>query len=119
MRQIQRHQWREAVAPIGDVGQYLRIGDRISIEHLNVRTDRTGIGERQTWFKAELRRGIVQRGNLQRIALLGDDNTCLQISWRAVARELTFDAIGWQARQPQAEDAPMCHGKRTHHTSIP
>ena len=38
------------------------------------RADGAGIGERQADLKAETRGGIVQRENLQRVVLLGDDN---------------------------------------------
>ena len=79
MRQIQRHQRRETVAPVGDVvDQHLRIRGRIGVEHLDVRTDRAGIGERQADFEAEFGGGIVQRGNLQRVVLLGDDDAGLR-----------------------------------------
>ena len=70
MRAIQRHQRREAVAPVGDGVQRLRIRGLIGIEHLYVRADRAGIGQRQADFKAETGRGIIQRGNLQRVVLL-------------------------------------------------
>ena len=75
-----------------------------------MRTDGAGIGERQADVKPKTRGGIIQRGNLQRIVLLGDDDTGIVVgifSRRgAVARELAFDAVDGQARQPQAEDTP-------------
>jgi len=111
---------REAVAPVGDGVQRLRIRGLVGIEHLYVRADRAGIGQRQADFKAETGCGIVQRGNLQRVVLFGDDNTWKLTSRRGVvARQLALDAVGRQARQPQAEDAPAFHGKGTHHISIP
>jgi hypothetical protein len=74
MRGIQRHQRGEAVAPVGDGAQRLRVGGLVGIEHLYIRTDRAGIGQRQAGLKAEMGRGIIQRGNLQRVVLFGDDN---------------------------------------------
>ena len=117
---IQRHQRRETVAPVGDGVQRLGIGGLIGVEHLHVRTDRARVGQRQADLKAEMSRGIIQRGNLQRVVLLCDDNAWLVASRRgAVAPKLALDAVGRQARQPQAEDAPALHGKGTHHISIP
>ena len=77
VRGIQRHQRREAVAPVGDGVQRLRIRGLVGIEHLYVRADRAGIGQRQADLKSETGRGIVQRGNLQRVVLLCDDDTGL------------------------------------------
>ena len=74
VRGIQRHQRREAVAPVGDGVQRLRIRGLIGVEHLDVRTDRAGIGQRQADIEAEMGCGIIQRGNLQRVVLLGDDD---------------------------------------------
>ena len=75
-----------------------------------MRTDGAGIGERQADVKPKTRGGIIQRGNLQRIVLLGDDDAGIVVgifSRRGVAaRELAFDAVDGQARQPQAEDTP-------------
>jgi hypothetical protein len=120
MRGIQRHQRREAVAPVGDGVQRLRIRGLVGIEHLYVRADRAGIGQRQAGLKAETGGGIIQRGNLQRVVLLCDDDARSVVSQRGVvARKLVLDAVGRQARQPQAEDAPAFHGKGTHHISIP
>jgi hypothetical protein len=39
-----------------------------------LRTDGAGVGERQADLKPEMGRGIVQRGNPQRVVLFGDDN---------------------------------------------
>ena len=47
MRRIERHQRREAVAPVGDVIERLGVGDLIGIEHRQFGTDGAGIGERQ------------------------------------------------------------------------
>jgi len=85
-----------------------------------MRTDGAGIGERQAYFKAERRGRVVQGKNLQRIVVLGDDNAGILISRRGVAgRELAFDTVDGQARQPQAEDTPPVSRKGTHHISIP
>ena len=47
MRRIERHQRREAVAPVGDVVQRLAVGGLVGVEHRQFGTDRAGIGERQ------------------------------------------------------------------------
>ena len=74
MRGIQRHQRGEAVAPGGDIAQRFGVGNLIGIEHFQLRTDRAGIGERQADRKTKMGGGIIQRGNLQRIVLPGDDD---------------------------------------------
>ena len=122
MRGIERHQWRKAIAPVCDVIQRLGVGSFIGIEHLQLRTDGAGIGQRQADLKAETRGQVIQRGNLQRVVLFGDDNAgnIVLFSWRgAAARERALDAVGGQARQPQAEDTPPVFRKDTHHISIP
>ena len=110
MRGIQRHQRREAVAPRRNGVQRPGVGGFIGIEDLQLRTDGAGIGQRQAYIQAEMGCGVIQRGNLQRIVLLGDDDTGIVVrifSRRGVAaRELAFDAVDGQARQPQAEDTP-------------
>ena len=52
----------------------------IGVEHFQIRTDGAGIGQRQTDLKAEPRGRIVQRVNLQRVVLLGDDD-----AWSVIA----------------------------------
>jgi hypothetical protein len=139
---IERHQRREAVAPVGNMIQRFAIGSLIGVEHLYVRTDGAGIGERQADFEAETGCGIIERGNLQRVVLFGDDDARtvarplegivdasiirsslvrgILASRRGVAaRALSPDAIGRQPWQPQAENAPSLHGRDTHHISIP
>ena len=74
MRRIERHQRREAVAPVGDVVQRFGVGGFIGIEHRQFRADGAGIGERQADRKAGARRRVVERMNLQRVVLLGDDD---------------------------------------------
>jgi hypothetical protein len=107
MRGIERHQRREAVAPVGNDIQRPGIGHFIGIEDLQLRTDGAGIGEWLADLKTEIGRGIIQRGNLQRVVLPGNDDAGKIISRRgAAARELAFDAVGGQARQPEAEDTP-------------
>src|SRR5205814_10065062 len=113
-----------------------------------LRTDRAGIGERQTNLKAEPGRRVVERKNLQCIVFFGDDNArqvlarqdlarevllCRTFFTRTgtdfarkgssrrgvVPRELTFDTVDGQAWQPQAEDTPSVFRRGTHHISIP
>ncbi len=74
VRGIQRHQRRETVAPTGNGVQRLGIGGLIGIEHLQVRTDGAGIGERQADLEAEGCGRVVEGGNLQGVVLFGDDD---------------------------------------------
>ena len=74
VRGIERHQRREAIAPFGNGIQRLGIRSFIGIEHLQLRTDGAGIGERQADRKAETRGRVVEGKNLQRVVLPGDDN---------------------------------------------
>jgi hypothetical protein len=74
MREIERHQRREAIAPVGDDIQRPGVSHFIGVEDLQVRTDGAGIGERQADLKAEMGCGIIQRGNLQRVILFGNDD---------------------------------------------
>jgi hypothetical protein len=74
MRRIERHQRCETIAPVGNVVQYSEVGGGIGVEHCYLRTDRPRIGERQADLEAEACGGIVQRINLQRVVLLGDDD---------------------------------------------
>ena len=123
MRSIERLQRREAVAPVRDIIQRPGIGRFIGIEHPQLRTDGAGIGERQIYFQAETRGGVVEGENLQRIVLLGDDDTgiigILFSQSGVAAAKLALDAVDGQARQPQAEDTPPVSRKGTHHISIP
>jgi hypothetical protein len=119
MRRIERHQRREAVAPVGDVVQYAGVGGFIGIEYRQFRTDGAGIGERQADLKAETRGSVIEGKNLQRVVLPGNDDAG-KISRRGgVLPKLAFDAVDGQARQPQAEDTPPVQRKGTHHISIP
>jgi len=49
---------------------------------------------------------IVERINLQRVVLLGDDNARRLIRLCAAGCELSFDTVDGQAWQKQAEDTP-------------
>ena len=80
MRGIQRHQRRKAVAPVGDVIQRLGVGRRIGVEHRQLRADGAGIGERQADRQAKARGSVIERGNLQRVVLPGDDDAGLVVS---------------------------------------
>ncbi len=118
VRGIERHQRGEAVAPTGNGVQRVSIGGFIGIVHLHLGADGAGIGERQPDIETETRGRVVERKNLQRVVLPGDDDTGLIIQ-RGVVRELALDAVDGQARQPQAEDTPPVLRKGTHHISIP
>jgi hypothetical protein len=39
-----------------------------------LRADGAGVGQRQADLKPEMGRGIIERGNPQRVVLFGDDN---------------------------------------------
>ena len=116
---IQRHQRREAVAPVGDVAERLGIGHDIGVEHLQVRTHRPGIGERLADMQTEAFGGLVQRMDHQRIAVLDDDDARNIGFTRPGAVEEPLDPVDGQARQPQAEDTPTIQRTGTHHISIP
>jgi len=74
MRRIKRHQWRKAVAPVGDVVERLAVGDFVGVEHRQFGADRAGIGERQADREAGVDGKIVERVNQDGIVLLGDDD---------------------------------------------
>jgi len=61
VRRIERHQRREAVAPVGDVIQRVGVGSLVGIEHPQLRTDGAGIGERQADIETEPGGRIVER----------------------------------------------------------
>src|SRR6266851_4818190 len=48
-----------------------------------IRTDGAGIGQGQADLKAEMGGCIIQRKNLQRVVLLGDDDAGIIVNWRA------------------------------------
>ena len=74
VRGIERHQRGEAVAPFGNGVQRVGVGGFIGIVHPHLRADGAGIGERQADIEAETRGRVVERKNLQRVVLLGDDD---------------------------------------------
>jgi hypothetical protein len=135
MRGIERHQRGETVAPFGDGVQRVRVGSFIGIIDPHLRTDGAGIGERQADFEAKLGSRIVERKNPQHVVLPGNDNAGKNLLHLPRKREreqiqrfslhgdipyqLPLDAVGRQARQPQAEDTPPVLRKGTHHISIP
>ena len=106
MRRIERHQWRKAVAPVGDVIERLAVGDLVGVEHRQFGADRAGIGERQADREAGAHGQIVERVDLQRVVLFGDDDAGGFIQRVAVLHKLALDAVDGQAWQPQAEDTP-------------
>ena len=106
VRQIERHQWGEAVAPVGDVFERLAVGDFVGVEHRQFRADRAGIGERQADREAGADGEIVEGVDQDGVVLLGDDDAGCFIQRVAAAQKLAFDAVDGQAWQPQAEDAP-------------
>jgi len=117
MRQVKRHQRREAVAPIGDGIQCLSVGGLIGIEHQQMRTDGAGIGERQADLQTEIGCGIIQRGNLQRVVLLGDDDAGMIISQRDVAAPL-MRSVGRRGSH-RLRIRRRFTEKALHHISIP
>ncbi len=74
MRRIERHQRREAVAPVGDIVERLAVGDFIGVEHRQLRADRTGIGKRQADRESGVHSGFVERMDQNGVVLLGDDD---------------------------------------------
>ena len=106
VRRIERHQRREAIAPVGDIVQRLAVGGLVGIEHRQFRADGAGIGQRQADRKARMRGQVIEGINLQRVVLFGDDNAGSVTRRVAALYELPLDAVDGQARQPQAEDTP-------------
>jgi len=104
MRRVERHQRREAVAPIGDAFEHLGVSREISLVHDEVGTDRAGIRQRLAEADAVTRRGLVERMDEQCIGVLDDDDLRLALRRSAGEGQLSFDPIDGQARQPQAED---------------
>ena len=87
MRRIERHQRRETIAPVGDIIQHPGIRRFVSVEHLDVRTDGPGVGERYADIEADARGSVIQCGNLQRVVLLRhDDAGALSTSLRVTPR---------------------------------
>ena len=128
VRGIERHQRRKTVAPFRDCLQRLRVGGRVGVEYPQMRADGAGIGERQTDRQTERRGRVVERRDLQRIVVFGDDDAgqigfaIVRCSFSRRAGALTPDAVDRQPRQPQAENPPLRGAvgrKRTHPISIP
>jgi hypothetical protein len=105
---IERYQRREAVAPVGDVLQCPGVRRHIGIEHLQMRADGAGIGERLADRKAIARGRVIQRIDDKRIVLLGDDDSRSVNRRAAAVCEFALDAVDGQPWQPQAEDPPLC-----------
>ena len=106
VRRIERHQRREAVAPVGDVIERLAIGGLVGIEHGQFGADGAGIGERQANREAGFDGEIVERVDLDGILLFDDDDAGRFIQRAAADRKLALDAVDGQAWQPEAEDTP-------------
>ncbi len=83
MRRIERDQRRETVAPVGDVAERPGVGRLIGVEHCQMRTDGAGIGERQADGKAVMRGSIVERIDLKRVVLPGNDDA-RHFIWRII-----------------------------------
>ncbi len=66
MRQVERDQRREAVAPVGDIFERLAVGGFVRVVHRELGTDGAGIGERQadgeTGADGRLVDGVEQNG---------------------------------------------------------
>ena len=115
VRRIERHQRREAVAPVGDVLEHFGVRRHIGIEHPQVRTDGPRIGERQSRIEVEARRRVIEGIDDECVVLLGNDDARFVarlvarafIRRGAAALKRALDAIDGQAWQPQAEDPPL------------
>lgn len=119
MRRIERNQRREAVTPVGDVAERLRIGREVRVEYFQVRTHRPRIGERLADMQTHAFGGFVECMDHQRIVVPGDDDSRFIGFTQPDAAEEALDPIDGQARQPQAEDTTTVQRTGTHHISIP
>ena len=104
---------RETVAPFGDVVQCFASAAGSASNTLNLRADRPRIGKRQADLKTETRGGLVQRKNLQRIVLLGDDNTEISFAL-ALAGAASFESgAHWSRRLMRSIRRRGSHRPRT------
>ena len=74
MWRIERHQRREAVAPVGDVLQRLAVGGFVRVIDGEFRTDGPRIGQRQADRKSGAGSRLVDGIEQQRVVVLGDDD---------------------------------------------
>src|SRR3954453_8492851 len=135
MRRVERHQGCKSVTPLGNGIQCLGVGSLIGIVHVQLRTNGAGIGERQADLETEPRSCLIERNDLQGVVFFGGDGASAVLLCRfllirtgtgpvvsrrgVVVRGLTFDAVGGQLWQPQAEDTPPVSRKGTPYISIP
>ena len=74
MRRIERHQRREAVAPVGDIFQRLAIGGLVGVIDRQFGTNGAGIGERQADGETGTGSRFVDGIEHQRVVLFRDDD---------------------------------------------
>ena len=107
MRRIARDQRREAIAPVGDGVERPGVRGFIGVVNLQMGADGAGVRKRHADRKILARRGIIERVDLQRVALLDDDDAGrVVINSRVAEGQLPPDAVDGQARQPQAQNPP-------------
>ena len=74
MRRIERHQRREAVAPVGDVFERLAVSGLVGVVHRKFRTHRARIGERQADGETGTHGGLVEGIEQNRVVVFRDDD---------------------------------------------
>ena len=97
MRRIERHQRREAVAPVGDVVERLAVGGLVGVVHREFRAHRPRVGERQPDVEPGADGDVVDGVKQDRIVLFGDDDARDFIRRGAVDGKLPLDAVDGQA----------------------
>ena len=111
-RRIERHERREAVAPVGDAAEQLQIRGRVRRHHLQARHHRARIGERLADAQAQRRRLAVERGDGERVALFRRDDERRRVRRRSGdPPPAPLQPVGRKARKPQRHDPPRARGK--------
>ena len=105
MRRIERHQRREAIAPVGNIFQRLAVGGLIGVVDGEFGAHRARIGERQADGEPGAGGDLIDGIEQQRVVVLGNDDAG-EFNLRVVAGKLPLDAVDGQAWQPEAEDTP-------------
>ncbi len=114
-RAIQRHKGGEAIAPIGDPGEQLRIGRIVRRHNLERGQHGAGIGKRLTDGEPQRRCLAVHRRQVLRIVHLfhHDERRPVRLPGAPL------QPVSRKARKPQRHDPPRGSGSEHHHNSTP